>query len=151
LFGLKALNHLSFYLEGVYRTGRRYTPFIYQGDEPITGRPIYERDPNPQALWSALGASQNWVDLNLRKWWQLNKRVRVEASFQMTNVFNVLNAIIPNPVTGNAWQPGDPVPSNWRDPRFLDPRDFRSRGTPPDNPARYLAGRHIMFGLGLKF
>lgn len=151
LFGVKALNQISFYIEGVYRTGRRYTPFIYQGDEPITGRPIYERDPNPQALWSGLGVSQNWVDINIRKWWQVRKGLRIEASFQMTNVFNVLNTVIPNPVTGRAWEPGDPVPSNWRDPRFLDPRDFRSRGTPPDNPARFMAPRHIMFGLGVKF
>lgn len=150
LFGIKALDRMSLYIEGIYRTGRRYTPFIYQGVEPITGRPIYEVDPNPLALWSRLGEDIYWIDMNLRKWWVI-KKMRIEASVQLTNVLNTLNTIIPNPVTGRAWEPGDPVPSNWRDPAFLDPRDFRSRGTPPDNPARYMAPRHVMFGLTVKF
>jgi hypothetical protein len=138
-------------VEGVWRTGRRYTPFIYQGIEPVTGRPIYERDPDPQALWSGLGESLAWVDLNLRKWWMLGKRSRLEFTCQVTNLFNQKNTLIPNPVTGRAWEVGDAVPSSWRDPAYLDPRDFRSGNTPPDNPARYMPLRHVMFGAGLRF
>ncbi|MFM8787456.1 MAG: hypothetical protein ACKOFE_07395, partial [Bacteroidota bacterium] len=85
-----------------------------------------------------------------RKWW-LRGAYRWELSMQLTNVFNQANAIIPNPVTGRAWEPGDPVPSSWRDPAFLDPRDARSRGLPPDNPARYMAPRHFMLGIALKY
>ncbi len=150
LFNLKALDRMSFYVEAIYRTGRRYTPYIYQGTEPITGRPIYEVDPSPTALWSKLGESVYWIDINIRKWW-IMKGLRIEASMQITNLLNTLNTTIPNPVTGRAWEEGDPVPSNQRDPAFLDPRDFRSRGTPPDNPARYMAPRHVMFGVTVKF
>ena len=147
----KAFDRISLYVEGVWRTGRRYTPFIYQGIEPVTGRPIYERDPDPQALWSGLGESLTWVDVNLRKWWMLGKRSRLEFTCQITNLFNQKNTLIPNPVTGRAWEVGDAVPSSWRDPAYLDPRDFRSGNTPPDNPARYMPLRHVMFGAGLRF
>ncbi len=150
LWGSSFLNHWSLYLEGVLRSGRRYTPFTFQGVEPVSGRPIYERDPRPEALWSALGESQRWMDFSLRKWWNKGD-FRWEFSLQVTNLMNRLNAIIPNPVTGRAWEPGDPVPSSWRDPAFLDPRDARSRGLPPDNPARYMAPRHFMLGIALKY
>ncbi|MFM8317487.1 MAG: TonB-dependent receptor, partial [Bacteroidota bacterium] len=109
-----------------------------------------ERDPRPEALWSALGQGQQWMDLSVRKWW-LRGAYRWELSMQLTNLLNQANAIIPNPVTGRAWEPGDPVPSSWRDPAYLDPRDARSRGLPPDNPARYMAPRHFMLGIALKY
>jgi len=150
LWGKSWLNRWSLYLEGVLRSGRRYTPFTFQGIEPVSGRPIYERDPRPEALWSALGQGQQWMDLSVRKWW-LRGAYRWELSMQLTNLLNQANAIIPNPVTGRAWEPGDPVPSSWRDPAYLDPRDARSRGLPPDNPARYMAPRHFMLGIALKY
>lgn len=150
LFGIKPLNKLSIYVEGIYRTGRRYTPFTFQGIEPVTERPIYERDPDPFSLWSGLGESNWWVDLNVRRWWN-TKYMKVEFIVQITNLFNRLNGVVPNPVTGRAYRDGDPVPITWRDPRFLDPRDGRSGGTPPDDPSRFRAPRQIVFGLNLKF
>jgi len=149
-WGFAFLNQWSLYVEGILRSGRRYTPFTYQGIEPVSGRPIYERDPRPEALWSALGQGQNWMDVSLRKWW-VTGSFRWEFSLQVTNLWNRMNAVIPNPVTGRAWEPGDPVPSSWRDPAYLDPRDARSRGLPPDNPARYMAPRHFMLGIALKY
>lgn len=150
LWGKKWLNNFSFYFEGIYRTGRRYTPFIFRGIEPITNRPIYERDPNPASLWSGLGESNWWVDMNFRKWFSVRK-VRFEFSIQITNLFNTLNGIVPNPVTGRAYRYGDPLPSTQRDPLYLDPRDARSYGTPPDDPSRFRAPRQVMFGLNFKF
>ncbi len=150
LWGKKWLNNFSFYFEGIYRTGRRYTPFIFRGIEPITNRPIYERDPNPASLWSGLGESNWWVDMNFRKWFSVRK-VRFEFSIQITNVFNTLNGIVPNPVTGRAYRNGDPLPSTQRDPLYLDPRDARSFGTPPDDPSRFRAPRQVIFGLNFKF
>ena len=55
---------------------------------------------------------------------------------EVTNLLNTNNTAIVNPVTGRAWEVGDPVPSEWRI-LHLDPRDPRSYGSPPDNPARY--------------
>ena len=145
------INHYSLYVEGVFRTGRRYTPYILTGYEPISDRPIWEPDPDPNKRWSELGASNFWIDINLRKWWMIGETSRLEFIIQLTNLLNNLNTVIPNPVTGRAFEDGDNVPSTWRDPQFLDPRDRRSSNRPPDNPARYRAPRHIMFGLNFRF
>ncbi len=150
LFGQPWLNRMNLYVEGVYRTGRRYTPFIFQGNDPVSGRPVYDRDPNPDAVFSKLGAPNYWVDLNLIKWWNF-KKIRLEFTAQATNIFNTLNTIIPNPVTGRGYELGDNVPVSWRDPNYLDPRDSRSNNQPPTNPARYRAPRHVMVGINIKF
>ncbi len=150
LFGKDYLNQMSFYVEAVYRTGRRYTPYIFINKDPLSGRPVYERDPNPEARYSKLGDANYWLDMNLRKWWSVGK-MRVEASLEITNLVNTQNTIIPNPVTGSGYQAGDNVPSNWQDPRYLDPRDGRSSNLPPNNPARYRAPRHTMLGVAIKF
>ena len=148
LWGVKQFNRMSLYAEAIYRTGRRYTPYIYQGDEPVSGRPIYEINSDPEARFSEIGASIFTVNLNYKKWWNL-KDSRIALTVELTNALNARNSAIINPVTGRAWEPGDPVPSEWRDPSFLDPRDPRSFGQPPSNPARYFEQRHVMIGLEL--
>lgn len=149
--GLKNLNHMSLYIEGVYRTGRRYTPYVLIGTDPATGRPLYDVDPNPDAVYSKIGQSNYWIDMNLRRWFVVNKKYRFEASIQVTNVLNTRNTVIPNPITGKAYQLGDPVPMNQRDPMYIDPRNSSSYGTPPTDPSRYRAPRHVMLGLSFKF
>ncbi len=151
LFGKKALNKFQFYAEGIYRTGRRYTPYVFIGNDPITGRPLFDVDPDPDAVYSKIGQSNYWVDCNLKRWWNIKKGMKLELVFQLTNVFNRLNTIIPNPVTGIAYQYGQDVPLSWRDPRFEDPRSASSYGTPPFDPSRYRAPRHMMLGVNLKF
>ena len=90
------------------------------------------------------------MNITYKKWWDL-KTTQLSFTFEITNLLNTLNTAIVNPVTGEAYQYGDPVPSEWRDPSFIDPRDPRSYGTPPDNPARYYEQRHILAGLSWKF
>ncbi|MEI7803280.1 MAG: hypothetical protein WCI97_11570, partial [Bacteroidota bacterium] len=72
-------------------------------------------------------------------------------TLEFTNILNNKNALIINPVTGTAYQDGDAVPTEWRDPKYIDPRDYRSYNTPPTNPARYDAPLHFMLGIALKF
>jgi Ni/Co efflux regulator RcnB len=72
-------------------------------------------------------------------------------SVELNNALNNKNSAIINPITGRAWRPGDDVPTEWRDPRYLDPRDSRSYGLPPDNPARYFEQRHLLVGFALRF
>ena len=91
-----------------------------------------------------------WFDLNFYKWWSF-KKVELAWTIEITNILNNQNPAIINPVTGRAYQYGDPVPTEWRDPIFNDPRDPRSDNQPPDNPARYMAQRHIMTGISIKF
>lgn len=150
LFGKAWLNQMSLYTEAIYRTGRRYTPYTLEGIEPISGRPIYEIVSDPEQRFSALGEGAFWININFRKWWQLGP-ANVAFTFEVTNLLDANNTAIVNPVTGRAWEPGDPVPSEWRDPSFLDPRDPRSYGTPPDNPARFFEQRHFMAGLSVRF
>jgi outer membrane receptor protein involved in Fe transport len=150
LFGQKWLNHFSLYTEFIYRTGRRYTPYNFQGFEPISGRPIYEIESDPDKRFSEIGSSLFWLNMNFRKWWALKNGTQLAFTVEVTNALDAKNASIINPVTGTAWREGDPVPSEWRDPQFLDPRDPRSFGTPPDNPARFFEQRHVMVGIEVR-
>lgn len=149
LFGLNFLNQFKFYIEGNYRSGLRYTPYILEGYESYSNRPIYVFNADPKARYSMLGKPWLWFDMNLMKWWNL-KNFEIALSFEITNIFDNKNSVILNPVTGRAYEYGDPVPSEWRDPLFNDPRDPRSANLPPDNPARYLPQRHFLLGINLK-
>ncbi len=144
------LKDYSFYVEATYRSGLRYTPYLLTGAEPVSGRPIYERSSLPQDYYGRIGKNWFWVDMTMRKWWKL-KKVSVALSVEITNVFDNRNPAIINPVTGRAYEYGDPVPSEWLDYRYMDPRDPRSWGLPPDNPARYMPQRHILAGISIRW
>ncbi len=150
LWGKKWLNKFSVYTEAIYRTGRRYTPYLFKGYEPFSGRPIYEMDNNPNNRYSKLSVSNFWLNISGRKWFKY-KKTEFALTFEINNVLNSKNSVIINPVTGRAWRIGDDVPTEWRDPRYIDPRDSRSYGLPPDNPARYYEQRHFLIGLTLRF
>lgn len=167
LFGLKPLNQFQAFLSGTFRSGMRYTPMIYRGNQrhPITGeqnwKPIYERDPDPNKRYSEVGEPWLMFDFNLKKWFNV-AGTEIAATLEITNLLNAKNPAIINPVTGKGYRtdyPQDPttlrgnsrydVPTNVRDPRFDDPRD---NSTPSYlNPANYLEQRHIMFGISINF
>ncbi len=148
-WNVRWLNHFSCYVEAIYRSGRRYTPYEFKGYEPLSGRPIYEMNSDPEARYSALGVASFWLNLSVKKWWTLRDQ-QWAWTLEVTNVLDTKNSAIINPVTGRAYRPGDDVPTEWRDPRYLDPRDPRSANLPPDNPARFYEGRHFLIGLALK-
>ena len=150
LFHSKLLNQFNFYTEAIYRTGKRYTPYLFKGYETNSGRPIWEADGNPDHQYQKLSSGSFWLNATIRKWIDL-KKVDISFSLEVTNILNTRNTLIVNPVTGTAYQYGDEVPTDWRDPVYLDPRDYRSYNTPPDNPARYDSPRHFLLGLMLKF
>jgi outer membrane receptor protein involved in Fe transport len=170
LFGLSPLNQFKAYLSGSFRSGTRYTPMIYRGNQrnPITGRedwrPIYETDPDPTNRFSALGDPWVMFDFTLQKWFNVGS-TRLMATLEITNLLNNRNSAITNPVTGKAYKTDYPetqaelvalrsdrsydVPSNIRDPRYQDPRDNNIPAYL--NPANFLEQRHFMFGLGFNF
>ncbi len=170
LFGVAPLNQFRFYLGGSYRSGIRYTPMEFRGNQrnPITGvedwRPIYERSNDPADRFSAVGEPWLIFDFNFEKWFEVGG-TRFTAKFEITNLFNASNPAIINPVTGKAYRTDYPsdqqslialrddrsfdVPANVRDPRYVDPRDNNSPAYL--NPANFLEQRHIMFGLSLNF
>ena len=123
---------------------------MFEGYEEYSGRPIYEIDGNPENQNQKISIPSFWLNATLRKWIKI-KRTDVSFTLELTNILNTKNPLIINPVTGNAYSDGDPVPSESRDPKYLDPRDYRSYGTPPNNPARYDSPFHFVFGIAIKF
>lgn len=167
-FGVPGLNRFKVYLSTTYRSGQRYTPVEFQGNEvnPFTGerdwRPIYEQVQDPNERYSEIGAPWWWFDMNLQRSVALAGNDLV-FSLEITNLFNQLNSIIVNPVTGKAYPDIDPettdftalrgnsdydVTTSLRDPRYEDPS---TSGLPPFNPARFLPQRHVLLGLSYRF
>jgi hypothetical protein len=68
---------------------------------------------------------------------------------EINNLFDTQNSAIINPVTGKAYEYGDPTPSSWNDPLYpelqapIDPYPF--------DPSRYLTIRNVKFGVSLRF
>jgi outer membrane receptor protein involved in Fe transport len=149
LYGKKILNQWSVYFETVMRSGVRYTPYNFAYNDPNTGRPIYVVSTNPNDKWSKVGEYWFWADLTVTKWWKV-KSTRISLNLTVTNLFDNKNASIINPVTGKAYENGDNVPDTWVDPRYNNPKQG-VQGPPPANPARYLAQRHIVTGIAIKF
>jgi outer membrane receptor protein involved in Fe transport len=148
-FGLKFLNQWSFYFETVMRSGVRYTPYFFAYNDVNTGRPIYLQSTDPNDRWSKQGEYWFWADFTATKWWKI-KTTKVSLNLQITNIFDNKNSSIVNPVTGKAYENGDNVPDTWVDPRYNNPKQG-TQGPPPTNPARYLAQRHIIVGVAVKF
>ena len=167
LFNFAPLNRFKAFLSGTFRSGLRYTPLIYRGQErnPITGvedwRPIYEVDSDPTKRYSKIGEPWLMFDLNIQKWFEIGS-AKLTATLEITNLLNAKNPAIINPVTGKAYRsdyPSNPtilqgnatydVPSNVRDPRYEDPRDNNLPAYL--NPSNFLEQRHIMFGISLNF
>lgn len=168
LWGIPGLNRLKLYVSTTFRSGQRYTPVEFRGNatNPITGeqnwRPIYETVSDPAERFSEIGAPWWWWDLSLQRAIPLMGNDLL-LTLEIENLFNQLNSVIVNPVTGKAYPNIDPtttdfvalrgnpdydVPEGVRDPRYEDP--FTS-GLPPFNPARFLPQRHILLGLSYRF
>lgn len=130
-----------------YQSGYRYTPQELEGYNSL-GRPLYIAR-NDQYLQER---GSPWFNTDM----VLSKTIRfsdqspagITISVEGRNLLNRQNAQIINPVTGRAYEAGDDVPNNWRDPRYIGPEE---RGLPPDNPARYLAPRQILFGIKFRW
>ncbi len=166
--GVPGLNNLKVYLAGTFRSGQRYTPVEFRGNEvnPFTGeldwRPIYERSQDPEDRFAEIGDPWLWFDMNIQRNVDLLGG-SLTFSLEVTNIFNQKNAIIVNPVTGKAYPDVDPqatnfialrgdkdfdVPAGTRDPRYEDPT---TSGLPPFNPARFLPQRHVVLGISYRF
>ncbi|MFA6541022.1 MAG: TonB-dependent receptor [Bacteroidota bacterium] len=140
-FGISALNNLNIYFQWNFQSGKRYTPYVMTGIDANTQRPVYRQDLNRE--YQLLGESWWWGDLNIRRWFTIGT-TRLTLFVEITNIFDNKNATIINPLTGKAYELGDPTP--FRDPTYPHPEDS---GIPPFDPARYLEQRHITAGLSV--
>jgi hypothetical protein len=74
---------------------------------------------------------------------------KLVATLNIMNILNRENPQIINPVTGRAYQYGDPTESTANDPLY--PQLTAPISPYPYNPARYLTPRTAQFGLSLAF
>jgi hypothetical protein len=70
-------------------------------------------------------------------------------TIEVLNLLNRNNSNIINPITGRAYEYGDPTPLGWNDPLYPD---VQAPLEPyPYNPARYLNPRNVKLGVKLRF
>jgi len=145
IFGVQFPEEWNLNVRFFTEAGKRYTPMRRIGTLP-NGRPEYLTEiDNP---FAKVGSSWKWVDVNFEKYFRFGG-LEATLSLEVLNLFSWRNANIINPVTGRAYEFGDPTPNSWNDPLYpdtqapLDPYPF--------NPARYLSARNMRVGLKVKF
>ena len=167
-WGIPGLRRFRLYLGTTYRSGRRYTPVEFRGNQPnpFTGendwRPIYETVSDPELRYAEIGANWWWFDASFQRDFDVFGNL-LQFQIELTNVFNQGNGVVVNPVTGDAYPDIDPETTDFealrgdatydvdigvRDPRYEDPT---TSGLPPFNPARFLPQRHMTVGLSYRF
>lgn len=144
-FGKNVIDDISFKFRAFYQSGKRYTPQLLVG-YLSDGRPEYESDINNPL--SKLAADWFWLDMSIDKYFRF-KNMKLTLTFEVTNIFNIKNAAIINPVTGKAYEYGDPTPNGWNDPLYPD---LQAPLSPyPYNPARFLSPRQLRFGVSFQY
>jgi outer membrane receptor protein involved in Fe transport len=145
-FGNGILDDYNLYLRLQFQSGKRYTPAVFTGSYLSNGRPEYETVRNER--YSKVGDNWFWIDLNFEKYLVLGD-LKFSVFMEINNLFDTKNSAIINPVTGKAYELGDPTPLTWNDPKYPD---LQAPLTPyPFDPSRYLTRRNIKFGVSLKF
>jgi outer membrane receptor protein involved in Fe transport len=143
--GIGLFEDMNIYIRGFYQSGKRYTPMLLVGSDPVTGRPIYDTDRGN--LYGESGEDWFSVDCNIEKHVEF-AGLDMGIMLEVTNLFDGLNPTIINPVTGRAYEYGDPTPGGYNDPLYPD---LQAPLNPyPYNPARYLAPRNVRLGISVK-
>ena len=153
-FGAGVLDDYNLFVRLFYQSGKRYTPQVAQINpitglqerDPITNRPIYYRDLN--RLNEEIGDYWFYIDLNFEKYFDLGFG-KLVAAIEVQNLLNRKNAQIINPVTGQAYEYGNPTPSDYNDPIY--PQLTGSISPYPYDPARYKEPRTMRLSLALRF
>jgi outer membrane receptor protein involved in Fe transport len=148
LFGVGAgiLDDWNAFVRFFYQSGKRYTPQGYTGIEVATGRPQYVS--NTDNANGSIGQYWFYIDLNIEKNIDLGF-ARIVAGLEIQNLLNNQNSQIVNPITGRAYEFGDPTPTSYNDPLY--PHLSGDISPYPYNPARYLNPRTIRASLALRF
>lgn len=144
-FGRNILDDITFKTRWFYESGKRYTPQILVGYLQ-NGRPEYEADENNPL--SEIADPWFWIDFSIEKYINAGA-AKFILSLEVTNLLNRKNPAIINPVTGKAYEYGDPTPNTYNDPLYPDVQAPLSPF--PYNPSRYLAPRQIRFGVAFQY
>ena len=148
LFGFAPgiLDDINLYVRVFYESGKRYTPYFFTGSYGTDGRPEYIADVANR--YSKVGDDWFYIDLNFSKYFNVGG-LKFSFNIEVNNLLDTNNSAINNPVTGHAYETGDPTPSSWNDPNYPD---LQAPISPfPYNPARYLTRRNIKFGISMNF
>jgi outer membrane receptor protein involved in Fe transport len=150
IFGIRLFNNWNLNVRFFAQAGKRYTPAVFSGSYRSDGKPLYyiERDVEEKNKYSKLSKYWSWVDLSFKKYFDF-WNIRYTAFLEVKNLLNRKNPQTINPVTGDAYNYGDPLPGDWNDPVYPD-RHWPHDAYPYD-PARYRAPRQILFGLSAEF
>lgn len=145
-FGRGVLDDYNLYFRVFYEAGKRYTTQILYGYDPVSGRPLYIPDYNNPN--SQLSDPWFYIDLNFEKYFDVGVG-KLALIIEVQNLFNNLNSDIINPVTGRAYQYGDPTTQSTNNPLYPD---LTYPVSPyPYDPSRYLTPRTVRFGLSMTF
>jgi outer membrane receptor protein involved in Fe transport len=148
-FGRGVLDDYNTFVRLFYESGKRYTHQLLFGYDPETGRPEYVPDyKNPYAE-----VAEPWfyIDLNFEKYFDIGVG-KLTLSLEVQNLLDRKNSEIINPITGRAYEYGDPT--QYPSPTVNDPLypDLTPPVTPfPYSPARYLNPRTYRLGLAFSF
>ena len=88
------------------------------------------------------------MDLNIEKYFDIGFG-KLVASIDVQNLFDNQNSQIINPITGRAYEYGDPTPTSYNDPMY--PALSGDISPFPYTPARYLNPRTIRASLSFRF
>lgn len=141
----KTLSGINVFISVNYQSGLRYTPYEQDGTNDL-GRPLFVRL-DEQYLQEI---SRAWwrSDLKISKTFTFKNNTGLTLSIEVRNLLDYKNGQRINPITGRAWEEGDDVPNDWRDPRYIGPTET---GVPPNDPARYLQPRQLLYGIAFRF
>lgn len=148
-FGRGWLEDYNLFMKFFYQSGKRYTRQIFIGNDMLSGRPMYVPDyKNP---YSEVGEPWFYIDMNFEKYFELGFG-KLVFSIEVQNLLNNKNSQIINPVTGRAYEYGDPT--QYPSPSVNDPLypDLTYPVDPyPYNPARYLNPRTVRCAIAVRF
>ncbi len=144
-FGKNILDDINFKTRVFFQSGKRYTQQLRSGTLE-NGRPEYTADiDNPNG---SIGENWFWMDFDIDKYFFINN-LQFVLSLSITNILDNKNSTIINPVTGRAYEFGDPTPNFYNDPLYPD---LQAPINPyPYDPSRYLTPRQIKFGISVKY
>jgi outer membrane receptor protein involved in Fe transport len=145
-FGAGILDDYNAFVRIFFESGKRYTPQILSGYDAMTGRPLYISDLSRQN--EDVGSNWLMIDLNVEKSFDVGVG-KLVASIEVQNLLDRRNAQIINPVTGRAYEYGDPTPTSYNDPLY--PQLTGDISPFPYTPARYLSPRTMRLSLAFRF
>jgi outer membrane receptor protein involved in Fe transport len=149
----KSPENWGFNLRIELESGSRYTPLYIEDFGTINPADdqALQRDDKPN---TELAEMEKLFDLKFYKSWNnVLGGVDLKLFCEIQNVFNtqvVSTSKWINPLTGRAWEPGDPFIDSNQIYHAWSEELSKQQVKPPGTPARYKEPRQVMFGISLR-